>query len=356
MEACQFWQASLLDSTPMRDLLVRYLLGELNSQEQEQLEAQLRDSPEMRRELEYLRACLPGGGSDADVKRPRTDDTPTGLAERTLGRIHGGEPDEGVARSPAEVAAAYDRPAGTPSWSLADLTVAGGVFLAISMLFLPALRQSRDAARRNGCANNLRQLGVMLESSSGQHGWFFPQVTRHDNAGVFAVYLLEEQHADRDELARLLVCRSSQLAQDVAEKRVFIRVPTMRELEAATAIERCVLNRYMGGDYAYLLGFVEGDHHYAVRNEHSCRKAVLADAPSQMLNNLMSANHGGCGQNVLFQDGHVCYQKKSSLPENQRGAIYLNDAGEEAAGLDRDDTVLGRSETTPGGVGLKLAP
>ena len=41
MEACQFWQASLLDSTPMRDLLVRYLLGELNSQEQEQLEAEI---------------------------------------------------------------------------------------------------------------------------------------------------------------------------------------------------------------------------------------------------------------------------------------------------------------------------
>ena len=37
-----------------------------------------------------------------------------------------------------------------------------------------------------------------------------------------------------DELARLLVCRSSPLADDIAEKRVFIRVPTMCELEAAT--------------------------------------------------------------------------------------------------------------------------
>jgi hypothetical protein len=330
----------------MRELLVRYLLGELNSQEQEQLEAQLRDSPEMRRELEYLRACLPGGDEDYDVARPATG-APRGLAERTLGRVCGDGPCEEISRSPAEVAAAYDPPQGTPSWSLADLTVAGGVFLAISMLFLPALRQSRDAARRNGCANNLREVGAMLVSYAETKGQFFPTPTRYENAGIFAVYLLEDGYATPDELERLLLCRSSPMADETNERRVIIRVPTMCELEAATPKERCMLKRSMSPYYAYLLGFVEGDRHCAVRNEHSCHKAVLADAPSDKLDNLMSANHGGCGQNVLFQDGHVCYQKKSGLPEGQRDAIYLNDAGKEAAGLTRDDTVLGRSETTP---------
>ena len=339
----------------MRELLVRYLLGELNSQEAEQLEAQLRDSPELRRELEYLRGCF----SDCDEEV--VDESPTpiagnGLAERTLDRVCGESPCPEVARTPEEVAAAYDPPAGTPSWSLADLTVAGGVFLAISMLFLPALRQSRDAARRNGCADNLRQVGTMLIGYSEAHGGFYPTPTRQENAGIFGVYLVEEDYATSNELAQLLLCRSSPMADAIANHRMLIHIPTMRELETATPAQRCAWKKSMSPCYAYLLGFVEGDRHCAVRNEHSCRKAVLADTPSDRLGNMISANHGGCGQNVLFQDGHVCYLKRCTAPKGQIDAIYLNDAGQQAAGLDRDDTVLGGSDTTPGNVGLIVLP
>jgi len=331
----------------MRDQLVRYLLGELNIQEQEQLEAELRDSPELQRELAYLQSCLSVGGGD-DVERPRATDAPTGLAERTLDRICGDGPCDEFPRSAAAVAAAYDPPAGSPSWSLADLTVAGGVFLAMSMLFLPALRQSRDAARRTGCADNLRQFGVMLEGYSDQHGRFFPMVARNQNAGIFAVYLLEEEYAGPDELARLLLCRSSPLAEDVAENRLFIRVPTMCELAAASCKERCMWKRLMGGSYAYRMGYYDGDRYCAIRNERSCRKAILADAPSGGLNSSKCTNHGGCGMNVLYEDGCVRFQKEATAPEIVRDIIYLNDVGKEAAGLDRDDTVLGRSAAMPG--------
>jgi hypothetical protein len=358
----------------MRELLVRYLLGELNPQEQEQLEAQLRDSPEMRRELDYMRSCFSGAADDVaaeeaaaedaaagdfdfedadfcdaddDTALPAVCDAPRGLAERTLDRVCGDAPCEEITHSPAEIAAAYDQPTSTPSWSLADLTVAGGVFLAISMLFLPALRQSRDAARRTGCANNLREVGAMLVSYSETKGNFFPTPTRHENAGIYTVYLLEEGYAGADELSRLLLCRSSPIAEAVANKQISIRVPTMCELEAATAKERCMWKKLMSPSYAYLLGFVEGDRHCAVRNKHSCRKALLADAPCDKLNNLASSNHGGLGQNVLYHDGHVGYQKESTLPADQQDPIYQNDAGEEAAGLDRDDVVLGRSEAMP---------
>jgi Protein of unknown function (DUF1559) len=328
----------------MRELLVRYLLGELNTQEQEQLEAQLRDSPEMRRELEYLRACLTGG-EDETSDRVAATDTPRGLAERTLDRVCGEAPCEEVARCPDEVAAAYDPPVGTPSWSLADLTVAGGVFLAISMLFLPALRQSRDAARRNGCSNNLRQLGAMLISYSETKGHFFPTPTRQENAGIFAVYLLEEGYAGSDELTRLLMCRSSPMA----DQQVTIYVPRMWELEAASAKERCQLKHSMSPCYAYLLGFVDGDRQCSVHNDHSCRKAVLADASSAKFDNLVSENHGGCGGNVLYQDGHVNFERQSTLRNEQLDVIYLNDAGKQEAGVNRNDTVLGPSAVTPRG-------
>jgi prepilin-type processing-associated H-X9-DG protein len=81
---------------------------------------------------------------------------------------------------------------------------------------------------------------------------------------------------------------------------------------------------------------------------------VLADAPCKKRDNLQSDHHCG-GQNVFFQDGHVKFQIQSTLPDSQHDAIYLNNAGEEAAGLGRNDTVLGRSEATPGRVGLELA-
>jgi prepilin-type processing-associated H-X9-DG protein len=235
---------------------------------------------------------------------------------------------------------------------LADLTVAGGVFLAISMLFVPALRQSRDAARRNDCVNNLRQVGMMVIKCSEDRGGFFPTAGRNENAGIFSVLLVEDGYAGQ-ELARLLLCRSSAIADDVAAKRVTVRIPSLCELEAATAKERCFWKRTMCPSYAYNVGFIEDGQYCAVRNEHSCHKAVLADAPCQKLNYLQSDHHGG--QNVLFQDGHVCFQRVSMLPEEHQGRIYLNNAGAQAAGLDRDDTVLGPSEMTPIGVGLQFA-
>ncbi|HEY2827257.1 MAG TPA: hypothetical protein VGJ04_06620, partial [Pirellulales bacterium] len=157
----------------MRDLLVRYLLGELDAEKRELLEEQLLQSPELRRELEYLRGCLPS------TEKPEAPFTgpPLGLAERTVDRVSdiaSGAPlydEEHASRALAERATlasyAVEPSFGSlPSWSLADLTVAGGVFLAISMLFLPALRQSRDMARRNDCSNNLGQLGFILTKYS----------------------------------------------------------------------------------------------------------------------------------------------------------------------------------------------
>lgn len=337
----------------MRDQLVRYLLGELNPQEQEQLEAELRDSPELQRELAYLQSCLPGGCEkddefeDEDFAAPVAAGAPSDLCERVLGRICGDGPCDDRPRDAREIAAAYDAPTCTPSWSLADLTVAGGVFLAISMLFLPALRQSRDAARRTNCADNMRQLGTMLVSYADTHCGFSLTPGKHENAGMFAVYLREDGYAEGEELAELLVCRSSPFAEAVENKQLYIRVPTMQELAGASCKERCLWKKIMGGSYAYQFGYMDGDRYCAIRNEGSCRKAMLADTPSDEFEHHSSANHGGCGQNTLFQDGHVAFVTSSTLPEAQRDLIFLNDAGQEAAGLDRFDTVLGRSEATP---------
>jgi hypothetical protein len=336
----------------MRDLLVRYLLGELDSDERQLLEEQLQKSPELRRELEYLRGCMPAG------EEPRLSGPPLGLAERTVDRISdiaaGGplEDDEAADRARAERALvasyAVEPSLGLPSWSLADLTVAGGVFLAVSMLFLPALRQSRDMARRNDCANNLRQLGGMLERYSEGHSGFFPVVAPTENAGIFAVHLVSEGYANADDLAKLLVCRSSPLANNIAAGQVTIQIPDSRQIAGVSPGQLIQICRQSGGSYAYAIGYYQDKVYHGLRNDRSPHAPVMADAPNNRLVDMQSPNHRGCGQNVLTSDGGVHYQRTCTRPDRNNDNIFLNADGQPAAAHDESDFVLVSSAATPG--------
>ena len=141
----------------MRDQLIRYLMDELGPDERRAVDDKLARSEQLRRELAYLQSCLLPAD---DAACTHADEPPRGLAERTVGIIADNENGNRrlIPSRSAAYATAVDALTETPRWSLADLTVAGGVFLAISMLFLPAVRESRDAARRTKCANNLNQM------------------------------------------------------------------------------------------------------------------------------------------------------------------------------------------------------
>jgi hypothetical protein len=335
----------------MRDLLVRYLLGELDAREREQLEAELHKSPELRRELSYLRACLPD-----EPKPPAAEGPPRDLASRTLERIACGDtcpPSDDACRALADV----EPPTGSARWSLADMTAAAGMFLAVGMLFLPAVRQSRDAARRTECANNLRQLGTILIQYSEDHGGFFPVVGRDDNAGIFAMHLVHERYATPEELQRLLVCRSSELGERVANGQDTVRLPCRKSMASACANQLAEMRRTMSGSYAYRIGYIAGDRYYGIRNERSPRAPLLSDSPSYLMANLQSANHGGCGQNMLMQDGSVGYQRTSMLlAPHGEDQIFLNDVNVPEAGHGKFDTVLMRSDATPGLVPPQSVP
>jgi hypothetical protein len=339
----------------MRDLLVRYLLGELDVDERRWLEERLSDSPELRRELAYLRECLPEAG---DTCKPAAE-PPSGLAERTVERISDwdSEPDgrrlETIPCGASAFSGEVFSGSATPYWSFVDLTVAGGVLLAVSMLFLPALRQSRDASRRMICANNLHQMHGMLAVYSDRHGRHFPIVHQDDNAGIFAVLLVDSGIVSADDLNRLLVCPSSPLAERVAAGVVVIRIPTMAVFRAASGEQLAEFRRWMGGSYAYRIGYRERGHYCNLRDSRCPRTPLMADEPCYLRVDLKSMNHGGCGQNVLYQDGSVRYLKSCKLP-NRDDHLFLNAEGEPAAGCGPLDTVLGRSDATPGVVGLEI--
>ena len=59
-----------------------------------------------------------------------------------------------------------------------------------------------------------------------------------------------------------------------------------------------------------------------------------------------SDNHGGIGQNVLYEDKHVEFSV-STRPGNGSDDIYANDNHEVAPGLHQDDAVIAPSGTAP---------
>jgi prepilin-type N-terminal cleavage/methylation domain-containing protein/prepilin-type processing-associated H-X9-DG protein len=67
----------------------------------------------------------------------------------------------------------------TSAFTLVELLVVIAIIGILLGLLLPALQAAREAARRKSCANNLRQLGIAIQSYHGQHGRFPPGARMH---------------------------------------------------------------------------------------------------------------------------------------------------------------------------------
>ena len=63
--------------------------------------------------------------------------------------------------------------------------ILAGVVLMVGFLLLPVKRGARDAARRNTCANNLRQLALALHNYHDTHGTFPPAYTVDSDGNLY---------------------------------------------------------------------------------------------------------------------------------------------------------------------------
>jgi hypothetical protein len=157
-------------------------------------------------------------------------------------------------------------------------------------------------------------------------------------------------------LANLLVCPSSPLAEEVFLDKTVICVPTARQLALAGPQKLLVIQRRMAGSYAYRLGYFERGSYHHIRFTGRGDSPMLADAPAPQTDGFYSSYHGGCGPNcgehVLFQDWSVRFCQPCMLNQH----IYLNSDQQQAAGKDKGDIVLGRSEARPDGFTLRRWP
>jgi hypothetical protein len=330
----------------MRELLIRYLLGELDFEEQQRVEERLRGSADLRRELAHLRSCF----AAAYEANSTSEDLPRGLAERTSRRVTQSDPlaENGrEARLPRLSSAMIsDSPPATAlGWSLADLTVAGGVFLAVSMLLFPALRGSRDATRAVICQDHLRQFGQLFGLFERDHR-VFPQIKPYENAGMFAVKLLDKGYCNESELAEWLVCPAAPLAAKIRAREFAVRVPTTVRFIRMAAPAQAEARQHMSPFYAYQFPYRVGKHYIYPRGEQQKLAPVLSDTSDAAPGQVMSPNHNGVVQ-VLFGHGGV-RRLQSCLVPTYNDDMYRNAQGIVAAGCNRRDFVLGRSEAIPG--------
>jgi hypothetical protein len=311
----------------MRENLVGYLLDALEPAEQEMLERELARDPQLKAELDLIARSLHPLAADR-----LHFDPPPGLAHRTC---------EFVAQQAQVMLATPPASVSSRRMSMTDMVMAASIFLAASALFLPALTQSRFAARVTSCQNNLRQIGMALGTYSLMNRGFFPVVPLEGNcaaAGIYAPCLLETGLLDG---SHLVVCSASPLADQVAE----FRIPTRVELHRAEGAELARLLAQMGGSYGYTLGYISKGNYQPTKNLRRVRFALMADAPSGVPP-FHTLNHGACGQNVLFEDFHVVYLTTCKA-HGCNDDIFTNDDGQVAPGLHAHDAVIGPSFSKP---------
>jgi prepilin-type processing-associated H-X9-DG protein len=128
-------------------------------------------------------------------------------------------------------------------------------------------------------------------------------------------------------------------------KPTFLPLEQLRSMDVETFARHAA---ELNPTYAYSLGFLDNGQYQPPMKTHVGMRSLtplMADALCDGADG-NSLNHGGEGQNVLFQDGHVKFVKVRSVGY-EGDDIYWNKAYKVAAGLDRFDTVLGYSAAKP---------
>lgn len=309
----------------MHEDLVGYLLGAIDKVSAERIEQRLGTDPALRTELDRIGAALRPLDADAENVDP-----PAGLAERTIRRVLAQRQTEPWVSAPAG------------PWRLTDLAVAASILFVISLIILPAINESRRQRSRVECTSNLHAIGVALENYTARHGGYLPFYDTNGPfgiAGIYAPILIDSQFAtDRS----VFVCPSS--GDRVAGVR------SLSELRAAQGdIDQLnSMLRSAGGSYGSLLGFTERGVYKSPRGNRQRKQVTLLDRPNRAdegdVGHSNSPNHGGAGQNALYNDGSVKFLRH---PEECPGCdnLFMNWGNRVGPGWGENDLVFGPSDS-----------
>jgi hypothetical protein len=317
---------------PLRDQLIGYVLGADEPTEHSLVAGHLASDESLQRDLELLKRGLEPLAVDQTHFQP-----PAGLAQRCCEYVFSRTEIMPAALSPTTgVSTRSER-----RWSWLELAVAGAIAASVAVFLLPKIYQSHVQSQLLACQNNLKDIGLAAANYSQRNGGYYPVAQPGDRvnaAGMWAPTLVSQNYLPQP--GRSVICPSSPLADDPQ-----FHEPTLQEVQAMTPAQLAeILPRL--SSYGFTLGYHDDGHgpYKLQRNQHREHFAVAADSPGASGAN--SANHGGTGQNVLFDDGHVRFLKTAQLgPDDDN--IFSNAHHEVAPGLNSNDAVIVPSQVRP---------
>jgi hypothetical protein len=189
-------------------------------------------------------------------------------------------------------------------------------------------------------------LWLVLANYAEDHEDFYPRIRPHENAGSFAVQLVEKGYIRAEDLAVLLVCPGAPLADAIRSGQLVMRIPSSAALRSMSPAQLAAARRTMSPFYAYRFPYRVGQEYHYVRDERRALSPIFSDTSGSRRDGFMSPNHGGSIVQVMSQDGSVKSLRSCTVP-GLNDDLFLNAMGLVAAGVGRHDTVLGRSEATP---------
>jgi prepilin-type processing-associated H-X9-DG protein len=321
--------------------LIGYLLGALETDEQQAVAARLRANPEAASRLEQLRQAFAPLEADREPVSP-----PPGLASRTLARLAA----HLEQMEPAPVRAAIDQP--LPAFSTTeqhteaavplrpapreapeirligghfrlDFVVAGAVAFVAFGLLMAGISKVRMQNQLLACQANLQTMYLGLEGYADTHDGRYPRIEPNTPASSFATTLADAGQVPVGFQPSCPAC-----------------VPESTESQTPAR-------------YTYSLGFQSptgellGLQRAKDRASEHDLVPISADYPTP------AASPGGgplcphqAGMNVLFVGGNV-RTTTSPLVGPNGDDIYRNALGHVAAGVSPLDVVLGRPADRP---------
>jgi prepilin-type processing-associated H-X9-DG protein len=309
--------------------LIGYLLQIDDPDARAQVEAALRDDPDLARRLAALTVAVDPLEADRAIPEP-----PPGLVTRTIGRVAqhvvetNGAPSSAVDGPPVgemlarmtperlrQLVEVMDRSAGPPSRRRPDVFVVASLAVLALGLLLAAVPYWRHRQNVAACQNQMRDFHLALNTYSETHEGRFPQVgdAAHPTAGSFMPLLRE---------AGVLPAKGN-LACPAADSSAAV--------------------------YAYTLGYRDqsGELHGLRRDPNAPTNdllPILADRPPAA--RVGAGPDHQTGQNVLFVGGHVAFCTSTNVGVNG-DEIYRNWNSKVAAGLHPFDTALGYDTDVP---------
>jgi hypothetical protein len=317
----------------MDEHLIGYLLNALDPVTHQRVAAYLRAHPAARDRLTRMEQALAPLAEDRDHPDP-----PPSLLYGTLARVA-----EYHVRALPDAPVPSPHQVGNPArrWLRpVDGLVAAVLLVLAGGLLLSFVSKQWQNQQRLACANNLRQFWVAVSQYADHHGGTFPRVEPEGPRSVAAVYIPVLQ---RDGLLAGVRIQCPASGRDGTPG---VSLAELERLYRADPERFRSVARELGGGYAYSLGYWEGETLCGLTRRCDEQTPILADCVSANGQG-NSLNHGQPGQNVLFVGGAVRWCVQPTVgPEGDD--IYLNQAYQVLAGLNRQDAVLGPGDATPG--------